>query len=59
MLNVQAAFGHEEVQSFPIPLGLNNKGGMDDVDFFEYLQINHEIISRRHTHERKVGRYQM
>ena len=38
MLNVQAAFGHEEVQAFPISLGLNNKGGMDDVEFFEYLQ---------------------
>jgi hypothetical protein len=32
------AFGHEEVQAFPISLGLNNKGGMDDVEFFEYLQ---------------------
>ena len=29
MLNEQAAFGHEEIQSFPISLGLNNKGGMD------------------------------
>jgi len=29
MHNVQAAFGHEEIQSFPISLGLNNKGGMD------------------------------
>jgi hypothetical protein len=38
MLNVQAAFGHEEVQSFLILLGLNNKGGMDDDEFFEYLQ---------------------
>ena len=27
MLNVQAAFEHEEIQSFPISLGLNNKGG--------------------------------
>ena len=25
-------------QSFPISLGLYNKGGMDDVKFFEYLQ---------------------
>jgi hypothetical protein len=31
-------FGHEEVQAFPILLGLNNKGGMDDVEFFGYLQ---------------------
>ena len=38
MLNVQAAFGHKEIQSFPISLGLNNKGGVDDVEFFEYLQ---------------------
>jgi hypothetical protein len=38
MLNVQAAFGHEEFQSFYISLGLNNKGGMDDDEFFEYLQ---------------------
>jgi hypothetical protein len=45
---VQAAFGHEEIQSFPISLGLNNKGGMDNVDFFE-----------RRTRARKVGRYQM
>jgi hypothetical protein len=34
----KAAFGHEEIQSFPISLGLNNKGGMDDVEFFDYLQ---------------------
>ena len=33
----KAAFGHEEIQSFPISLGLNNKGGMEDVDFFDYL----------------------
>ncbi len=38
MLNVQAAFSHEEVQSFLILLGLNNKGGMDDDKLFEYLQ---------------------
>ena len=39
MLNVQAAFVHEEVQFFPILLGLNNKqGGVDDDNFFEYLQ---------------------
>ena len=31
-------FGHEEVQSFPISIGLNSKGGMDDDEFFEYLQ---------------------
>jgi hypothetical protein len=37
-LDVQATFGHEEVQSFPISIGLNSKGGMDDDEFFEYLQ---------------------
>jgi hypothetical protein len=57
MLNVQAAFGHEEIQSFPISLGLNNKGGMDEVEFFEYLQKS--IMKLYHTHERKVGRFQM
>jgi hypothetical protein len=38
MLDVKAMFGHKEVQSFPVPVGLNNKGGMDEDEFFEYLQ---------------------
>jgi hypothetical protein len=36
MLGVWAMFGHEEVQSFPMVLGLNNKGGMEDKEFFKY-----------------------
>ncbi len=38
MLDVQATFGYMEVQSFPVLIGLNSKGGMDDEEFFEYLQ---------------------
>ena len=38
MLNVRGTFGHESKQSFPISLGLNHKGGMDDQEFFEYLK---------------------
>ena len=38
MLDVRGTFGHESDQSFPVLLGLNNKGGMDDDEFFEYLQ---------------------
>ena len=38
MLDVQAKFGHEEDQSFPISIGLNSKGGMDDDKFYEYVQ---------------------
>ncbi len=38
MLDVWGSFGHESEQSFPVSLGLNNKGGMDDEEFFEYLQ---------------------
>ncbi len=38
MLDVRGTFGHKSEQSFPVSLGLNNKGGMDDDEFFEYLQ---------------------
>ena len=38
MLDVRGTFGYEDEQSFPISLGLNKKGGMDDDDFFEYLK---------------------
>ena len=38
MLDVWGTFGHESEQSFPISLGLNHKGGMDDEEFFEYLK---------------------
>ena len=38
MLDIRGTFGHESKQSFPVSLGLNNKGGMDDDEFFEYLQ---------------------
>ncbi len=40
MPDIKATFGHKEVQSFPVALSLNNKGGMDDEDFIEYLQNN-------------------
>jgi hypothetical protein len=33
MLDVQGMFGHKSEQSFPISLGLNHKGGMDDEEF--------------------------
>ena len=38
MLDVRGTFGYDKEQSFPISIGLNNKGGMDDEEFFEYLQ---------------------
>ena len=38
MLNVRGTFGHETEQSFPISIGLNTKGGMDDEEFSEYLK---------------------
>jgi hypothetical protein len=38
MLDVRGTFGYEDNQSFPILLGINKKGGMDNNDFFEYLK---------------------
>jgi hypothetical protein len=38
MLDIRGTFGHESEQSFPISLGLNHKGGMDDQEFSEYLK---------------------
>ncbi len=38
MLDVRGTFGHPTEQSFPILLGLNAKGGMDDEEFSEYLK---------------------
>ncbi len=38
MLDVQSTFGHETKQLFPISIGLNNKGGMDNKEFFDYLK---------------------
>ena len=38
MLDVRGTFGHDEEQCFPISIGLNNKGGMDNEEFFEYLK---------------------
>jgi hypothetical protein len=38
MLDVVGTFGHDEEKQFPISFGMNNKGGMDDDEFFEYLQ---------------------
>ena len=31
MLDVQGTFGHESKQSFPVSLGLNNKGGINPI----------------------------
>jgi hypothetical protein len=39
MLNVQAYFGYNKALSLPISFGFNHKGGMDDNDFFECLQL--------------------
>jgi hypothetical protein len=36
MLDVNGTFRHEAKQSFPILLSLNNKGGKDGNEFFEY-----------------------
>jgi hypothetical protein len=33
MLDVRGTFGFDTEQSFPVSIGLNNKGGMDDEDF--------------------------
>ena len=38
MLDVRATFGHDDEQSFSVSVGLNNKGGMDDDEFFEYIK---------------------
>jgi hypothetical protein len=39
MLDVQACFGYDEAQLFPNSFGFNHKKGMDDNNFFEYLQL--------------------
>jgi hypothetical protein len=38
MLDLRGTFGHPTEQSFPVLLGLNAKGGMDDEEFSEYLK---------------------
>jgi hypothetical protein len=38
LLPVEGVFGWETKQEFPISFGLNSKGGMDDDEFFEYIQ---------------------
>ena len=38
LLNVKGIFGWETEQEFPISIGLNSKGGMDDDNFFEYIK---------------------
>jgi hypothetical protein len=38
MLDVVGFFGHEEKQQMPVSFGMNAKEGMDDAEFFEYLQ---------------------
>ena len=37
MPHVSGKFGAPEEQTFPITVGMNAKGGMDDVEFDEYL----------------------
>ena len=38
LLDVKGIFGWETEQEFPISIGLNSKGGMDDDEFFEYVK---------------------
>ena len=38
LLPVEGIFGWGTKQEFPISFGLNSKGGMDDDEFFEYIQ---------------------
>jgi hypothetical protein len=38
MLDVKATVGHEEEQLFLVSVGLNHKGGMNEDEFFEYIQ---------------------
>jgi len=38
MINVRGTFRYDTKQSFPISIGLNNNGGMDDEEFSEYLK---------------------
>jgi hypothetical protein len=38
LLAVKGIFGWGTEQDFPISFGLNSKGGMDDDEFFEYIQ---------------------
>jgi hypothetical protein len=38
MLDIVRFFGHEEKQQMPVSLGMNAKGGMDNNEFFGYLQ---------------------
>jgi hypothetical protein len=38
MLNVRGFLGHAVKQLYPVSIVLNNKGGMDDAEFFEYIQ---------------------
>ena len=35
--NIVGNFGHETEQSFPVTIGMNEKGGMDDDQFAKYL----------------------
>ena len=38
MLDVVGIFCHKEMQQMLVSFGMNAKGGMDDDEFFEYLQ---------------------
>ena len=39
-LNTRGVFGLDEEDSIPATVGFNEKGGMDDGEFFEYLMTN-------------------
>ncbi len=38
LLDVKGIFGWRTEQEFPISIGLNSKGGMDNDEFFEYVK---------------------
>ena len=40
MLNVRGQFGFNSEQVFPTTLGMNDKGGMENEEFEEYLNIH-------------------
>ena len=44
MLDVQGTFGYDTKQSFPISIGLNNEGGMDDDELSESEYLRKSIM---------------
>ena len=37
LLDVRGKFGHDEEKNFPITIGMNEKGGMDEAEFAKYI----------------------